>query len=79
VQDYPSIDGQGITDFYAYKTGVKSDEFLAGNGSTELIYLIPRVLKFKKVLIPAPSFYDYERTSILAGAEVITYPLKPDK
>lgn len=78
VQDYPSINGEGITDFYAYKTGVKPDEFLAGNGSTEFIYLIPRVLKFKKVLIPAPSFYDYERASILAGAEVITYPLKPE-
>ncbi len=78
VQDYPSIDGQGITDFYAYKTGIKHDEFLAGNGSTELIYLIPRALKFKRVLIPAPSFYDYERASTLAGAEVITYPLKPD-
>lgn len=78
VQDYPSINAEGITDFYAYKAGIKPDEFLAGNGSTELIYLIPRVLKFKKVVIPAPSFYDYERASILAGAEVITYPLKPE-
>ncbi|NLD37731.1 MAG: threonine-phosphate decarboxylase [Desulfatiglans sp.] len=76
VQDYPTINGQGITDFYTHKTGVKHDEFLAGNGSTELIYLIPRALKFKKVLIPAPSFYDYERASTLAGAEVVTYPLK---
>ncbi len=78
VLDYPSIDGRGITDFYAHKTGISPDEFLAGNGSTELIYLIPRVLKFKKVLIPAPSFYDYERASVLAGAEVVTYPLRPE-
>ena len=78
VQDYPSINGQGITDFYIHKTGIEPCEFLAGNGSTELIYLIPRVLKFKKVLIPAPSFYDYERASILAGAEVVSYQLKPE-
>jgi threonine-phosphate decarboxylase len=78
VQDYPSIDGGRITDFYTHKTGVEPEEFLAGNGSTELIYLIPRVLKLKKVLIPAPSFYDYERASILAGAEVKSCPLKPD-
>jgi threonine-phosphate decarboxylase len=78
VQDYPSIEGGGITDFYIHKTGIEPCEFLAGNGSTELIYLIPRVLKFKKVLIPAPSFYDYERASILAGAEVKSYSLKPD-
>jgi threonine-phosphate decarboxylase len=78
VQDYPSVDARGIIDFYRHKTGVDPSEFLAGNGSTELIYLIPRVLKFKKVLIPAPSFYDYERASTLAGAEVLTYQLKPD-
>ncbi len=78
VQDYPTVNGQGIIDFYTCKTGIKPDEFLAGNGSTELIYLIPRALKFKKVFIPAPSFYDYERASILAGAEVIIYPLKPE-
>lgn len=78
VQDYPDIDGRGISDFYSFKTGIPSSEFLAGNGSTELIYLIPRVLKFKKVLIPVPSFYDYERASVLAGAEVIRYRLKPE-
>jgi threonine-phosphate decarboxylase len=78
VQDYPSIDARGITDFYIHKTGVEPCEFLAGNGSTELIYMIPRVLKFKKVLIPVPSFYDYERASTLAGAEVVNYQLKPE-
>ena len=35
-------------------------------------------MRFKKVLIPEPSFYDYERASILAGAEVIKYSLDPD-
>ena len=78
VMDYPSIEGKGIVDFYTQKTGVSSPEFLAGNGSTELIYLIPRVLKLKKVLIPTPSFHDYERASILAGAEVVRYPLNPE-
>jgi threonine-phosphate decarboxylase len=78
VMDYPDIEGQGIVDFYTYKTGVQASEFLAGNGSTELIYLIPRVLKFKKVLIPTPSFHDYERASILAGSEVVRFPLNPE-
>ncbi len=79
VMDYPSIEGRGIVDFYTSKTGIESSEFLAGNGSTELIYLIPRVLKFKKVLILTPSFHDYERASVLAGATVVRYPLDPEK
>ena len=79
AMDYPNIEGKGISDFYQYKTGVPSSEFLAGNGSTELIYLIPRVLKFKNVLILTPSFHDYERASRIAGAEVIRFPLDPEK
>ena len=78
VADYPNIEGQGIVDYYNHKTGIPSSEFLAGNGSTELIYLIPRVLKFKKVLIPTPSFHDYERACIIAGSEVLRLPLDPE-
>jgi threonine-phosphate decarboxylase len=37
------------------------ESLLCGNGSTELIYLIPRVLKPKNVLITAPAFTEYER------------------
>ncbi|MEN8262769.1 MAG: threonine-phosphate decarboxylase CobD [Nitrospirota bacterium] len=34
---------------------------LCGNGSTELIYLIPRALQPERVLIPSPSFSEYEK------------------
>ena len=37
------------------------DSIICGNGSTELIYLIIRALKPEKVLIPAPTFSEYER------------------
>lgn len=77
AQNYPDIEGRGIADFYTYKTGIPASEFLAGNGSAELIYLIPRVLRFKKVLIPEPSFYDYKRASVLAGAKVAGLPIDP--
>ncbi len=78
VKDYPSVEGSGIINFYTKKAGVDPAEFLAGNGSTELIYLIPRVLGFKKVLIITPSFHDYERASLLSGADVIRHPLDAD-
>lgn len=78
VKDYPSIEGNGISDFYTKKTGVPESEFLSGNGSTELIYLIPRVLGFKRVLILTPSFHDYERASLMAGASVKKYSLSPE-
>jgi threonine-phosphate decarboxylase len=34
---------------------------ICGNGSTELIYLIPRALKPGRILLPAPTFSEYER------------------
>ncbi len=37
------------------------------NGSTELLYLLPRILPCKRVLIPAPAYIDYTRAARLAG------------
>jgi threonine-phosphate decarboxylase len=35
---------------------IRPETVICGNGSTELIYLIPRALKPKKVLVTAPLF-----------------------
>ncbi|MBW2049794.1 MAG: threonine-phosphate decarboxylase [Deltaproteobacteria bacterium] len=75
VEHYPSVEGEGIARYYGSRYGIAPRNVLAGNGSTELIYLIPRVLGFRRAAVLTPSFYDYERASLLAGAEVIRYPL----
>ncbi len=49
---------------------LKPQCLLVGNGSTELIYLLPRALKPKKVLIVSPTFSEYERACRLNGAKV---------
>lgn len=49
---------------------ISPQRLLVGNGSTEFIYLLPRVLKPKKVLIVSPTFTEYERASRLSGAAV---------
>jgi len=77
IEQYPSVQGDGIAHYYQAIYGIPPDNFLAGNGSTELIYLIPRVLRFKHVAVFAPSFHDYERASLLAGAKVVRCPLSP--
>ncbi len=70
VERYPSIDGNGVKTFYAKKYGIGEANVLPGNGSTECIYLVPRVLKFKKAVILTPSFYDYGRSCKLASIPV---------
>jgi len=68
---YPSIDGKGIVHFYQERFGLPQESIIAGNGSTELIYLVPRALNLKRVAVVVPSFHDYIRASQLARAKII--------
>ncbi len=78
IEDYPPVEGDGIGRYYREKFNIPSQNFLAGNGSTEMIYLVPRVLRFNHVAVVTPSYHDYERASILAGARITRHRLSPD-
>ncbi|GAI09274.1 unnamed protein product, partial [marine sediment metagenome] len=49
--------------------GVDRENILAGNGSTELIYLAVRALLPRRALIFAPTFFEYERALKACGGE----------
>jgi len=49
--------------------GVDRENILAGNGSTELIYLVARALLPRRALIFAPTFFEYERALRTCGGE----------
>ena len=72
---YPDPDSLELTAKIAAVHGLKDDQVLIGNGSTEFIYLLPRALGVKKALVLSPSFSDYERASELSGAKVVRLPL----
>ena len=72
---YPDPDSLELTAKIAASHGLKDDQVLIGNGSTEFIYLLPRALGVKKALVFSPSFSDYERASELSGAKVVRLPL----
>jgi L-threonine-O-3-phosphate decarboxylase len=75
IGSYPSVDGLAIREFYAARFGLDREGVLALNGAIEGIYLLPRALGLRRVLIPSPSFFDYGRSCRLAGAEVADLPL----
>jgi threonine-phosphate decarboxylase len=58
---YPDPDAKHLTQAIAKHLGIDPQYILCGNGSTELIYLTVRALKPEKVLIPMPTFSEYER------------------
>lgn len=59
--NYPDPDTKKLRQKIAEHNGIDPETIICGNGSTELIYLIPRALQPEKVLIPAPTFSEYER------------------
>ncbi|PCI29021.1 MAG: threonine-phosphate decarboxylase [SAR324 cluster bacterium] len=76
IGQYPTIEGQGLLTLYEEHFQLDPRYILPGNGSIECIYLVPRVLGFKKVGIITPSFFDYERASRVAGASIVHLPLQ---
>lgn len=71
LMHYPEPYSEGLCGRIAARHGVDVNCVICGNGSTELIYLIPRALRPARVLITTPSFGEYERACRNAGAEVV--------
>ena len=76
--NYPDPDCTALREALSARMGVDGGSIVFGNGSTELIYLLPRALAPKKVLVTAPGFSDYERAARLAGCEVLYLTLREE-
>lgn len=62
ILNYPDQDaGDFINALEAYH-GLPAKYFIAGNGSTELIYMLPHIMRPKSVLIVTPAFTEYEHS-----------------
>ena len=55
----PEVDAGGIVTAFSRYYGIDPRQVMAGNGTTELIYLIPRALGLKKALVVGPTYSDY--------------------
>jgi threonine-phosphate decarboxylase len=77
--NYPDPDAKMLRQFISAHLSIKSDSIICGNGSTELIYLLPRALKPEKVLITAPTFSEYERACKIGNElRVMSYELREE-
>lgn len=68
---YPDPDCTELLDVFAKRFGLSRDEVIAGNGSTEILYLLPRVIRAARAVIPVPSYADYARAAELSGLPVL--------
>ncbi len=79
VKNYPQPQSERLKEIIARTYKLKPDNLLVGNGSIELIYLISRALKLRKVAVIAPDFSEYETASKMHGAEVDFFFVKENE
>jgi len=82
IDSYPDPEATELRNCLSKKLRVRSDNLIVGNGSTELIRLIA-IAYFEqndRVLIPQPTYGEYEAACQMMGAKVIRQPvLKEDE
>ena len=76
---YPDPDSSLLRASISHHYGVTEKEVLVGNGSTEIIYSLPRALPIHRALIPVPSYSDYVNAAELAGKAVEKIYLKEEQ
>jgi threonine-phosphate decarboxylase len=68
---YPDPDCVELREALAAHYGLAPDQFLLGNGSTELIHLLPKGLGITRALIVGPTFSEYARAVEAVGGRVM--------
>ena len=70
VVHYPDPECADLINAGAERYGCSPAQVLVGNGSSEILHLLPRALGKKQAIILAPSYLDYATAAEVAGLEV---------
>jgi len=74
---YPESDATTLAGALAARHGLPRECLLAGAGATEFIFLVPRVLRPRRVLLVEPAFGEYRPALQQAGALIDPFQLVP--
>jgi L-threonine-O-3-phosphate decarboxylase len=73
---YPDPDNTEFVAAAARRYGAAPEEVIAGNGSTELLYLLAQVAALPRALIPVPAYSDYARAAAFADIKIESFMLR---
>lgn len=76
---YPDPEARELKQALAQHYGLSAENLVLGNGAAELFYLFMQTVRPGKVLIPVPSFSEYERAAMASGAGIVYFRLEHDK
>lgn len=72
---YPDPEGIELRQALSCCFEIDADRIVLGNGAAELLYVLFQTVHPQKILIPVPSFGEYERAARAAKAEVVYHKL----
>ncbi len=67
---YPDAQAAALKEAISTYYRVPVEQLITGNGAVELLYLLCHMLRPERVVIPAPTFSEYERAAVAAGAKI---------
>jgi len=67
---YPDSNCSRLGTALAFRHGIAGDQVVVGNGTNDLIYAAARVFRPRRVAIVEPTYTEYFRASLRAGASV---------
>ena len=70
IINYPDSNATELKSALSRKYKISAENLILLNGAAEFFYLYCNVFRPKKILIPVPSFSEYERAAKSSGAEV---------
>lgn len=76
IVHYPDPDSLSLVEAISSHHGIPAEQVLVGNGSTEILHLIPRAFPSKRAVIPVPAYADYLAVSQMAGLDIDMITLK---
>ncbi len=77
ISDYPELDAASLRAELADYHQLPPENLLPGSGSTEMIYLLPRVLRPRRALLVQPCFGEYAPALQQAGCRLDFFNLEP--
>jgi threonine-phosphate decarboxylase len=75
---YPSPDAAELRAALARHHDVSVECVLAGNGASELLYLLARLFAGRRAHVPVPAFTEYEDACLAHGVELVADPAAAD-
>ncbi len=78
IGDYPEIDAESLRQQLAVFHTLPEANLLPGSGSTELIYLLPRVFQPRKALLVQPCFGEYAPALLRCNTKVDSLALSAE-